>query len=38
MFIVIVVAVVYFVMTQTGNFWTHPRILDKKTWQSCKLL
>jgi hypothetical protein len=25
-FVVVVVVLVYFVMTQSGNFWIHPRI------------
>jgi hypothetical protein len=33
--VLIVVVVVYFVMTQSGNFWIHPRI--KKSFITCAL-
>jgi len=31
-FVVVVVVVVDFVMTQSGNFWIHPRVLSPSKW------
>jgi len=31
-FVVVVVVVFDFVMTQSGNFWIHPRVLSPSKW------
>jgi hypothetical protein len=31
--IVVVVVAIYFVMTQSGNFWTHPRTCLSNLWK-----
>jgi hypothetical protein len=33
--VVVVVVVVYFVMTKSGNFWIHPRMVCSLPFQFC---